>query len=206
MKVLVIGATGRTGSQVVEQGLGFGFHITAFARSPEKVTLTHDLLRVVQGDTTQPETVEAAVAGHDAVIDCIGTRDMNAPTHLFSKTTAHLIAAMTQHNVARYVMLSGLGAGSSRADLPPISRLMFRFMLSAVYEDKTHAESLLMASPLEWVIVRPPEVVDKPRRNTYRVPERPPYGREIGRGDLAFFLLFQTHDISYVHKTPVVCW
>jgi putative NADH-flavin reductase len=206
MNVLIIGATGRTGSLLVEQGLAVGFTITAFARHTDKITIQHDRLRVLQGDATDAAAIESAVIGQHAVIDVIGARNLDQPTGLFSKNTGNLIAAMTQHNVPRYVMLSGLGAGDSRKDMGVVSRLLFRVMLSTLYEDKTRAENLLMRSDREWVIVRPPEVTDKPKRGHYRVLLQPPYGYEIARGDLVHFLLLQVNDITYVHKTPIVCW
>jgi putative NADH-flavin reductase len=74
MKLLVFGATGGTGGRLVQQALEQGHVVTAFARDPRKIRLTHENLRVVQGDILRPESVETAVAGQEAVLSALGTR------------------------------------------------------------------------------------------------------------------------------------
>ena len=74
MRLLVFGATGGTGRRIVEQALQQGHVVTAFARDPRKVRLTHDNLRVVRGDVLRPESVEAAVVGQEAVLSALGVR------------------------------------------------------------------------------------------------------------------------------------
>ena len=74
MKLLVFGATGGTGRRLVQQALEQGHVVTAFARDPKKVRLAHDNLRVVRGDILSQASVDAAVAGQDAVLSALGTR------------------------------------------------------------------------------------------------------------------------------------
>jgi putative NADH-flavin reductase len=74
MKLLVLGATGGTGGRLVQQALQQGHVVTAFARDPRKIHLAHDNLRVVRGDILQPDSVETAVAGQDAVVSALGIR------------------------------------------------------------------------------------------------------------------------------------
>ena len=74
MKLLVFGASGGTGGRLVRQALQQGHVVTAFARDPEKIRLTHDNLRVVRGDILDPESVETAVTGQDAVVSALGIR------------------------------------------------------------------------------------------------------------------------------------
>ena len=74
MKLLVFGATGGTGKQLVEQALQQGHVVTAFARDPGRMKLAHDNLRVVRGDILQPNTIETAMARQDAVLSALGTR------------------------------------------------------------------------------------------------------------------------------------
>ena len=74
MKLLVFGATGGTGKQLVRQALQQGHVVTAFARDPSKIRETQANLRVVRGDILQPDSVEIAVARQDAVLSALGTR------------------------------------------------------------------------------------------------------------------------------------
>lgn len=73
MKIIVFGATGGVGLHVVKQALDHGMQITAFVRTPSKLTFTHDRLQVIQGDAFHKEEVAAAIAGHDAVVSCLGS-------------------------------------------------------------------------------------------------------------------------------------
>jgi putative NADH-flavin reductase len=74
MKLLVLGATGGTGSRLVQQALQQGHVVTAFARDPSKMHLANANLRVVRGDILQPDSVDTAVTGQDAVLSALGTR------------------------------------------------------------------------------------------------------------------------------------
>jgi putative NADH-flavin reductase len=74
MNLVILGATGGTGRALVEQALALGHTVTAFARNPAKVRTTHPNLRVVQGDISNYESLEAAIRGHDAVLSALGVR------------------------------------------------------------------------------------------------------------------------------------
>lgn len=74
MRLVVFGATGGTGRQLVEQALTQGHIVTAFVRDPAKVSTKHEKLRIVQGDMLRSESVEAAIAGQDAVVSALGIR------------------------------------------------------------------------------------------------------------------------------------
>lgn len=74
MNVIVFGANGGTGRQVVEQGLAAGHAITAVVRRPDALALHHERLRLVCGDVLQTNTITEPVRDQDAVISALGTR------------------------------------------------------------------------------------------------------------------------------------
>jgi len=74
MKILVFGASGGTGRRIVEQALAEGHLVTAFARESSRIRIAHENLRVVRGDISHYDSVEAAVAGQDAVLSALGVR------------------------------------------------------------------------------------------------------------------------------------
>ena len=76
MKVLVIGATGQTGRHAVSQLLARGHEVTAFARNPSAVNERREHLRVAQGDARDPDSIDRAMAGQDAVIVTFGPRSL----------------------------------------------------------------------------------------------------------------------------------
>ena len=171
MKLIVFGATGGTGRQLVERGLAAGHEVTAFVRRPAAVTLRHERLRVAQGDVLQPETVAAAMRGQDAVLSAIGPPAGSKPGTLISTGMKHIVAAMQQHGVRRLVYESGLMVGDARG-MGFVKRLLiafFRRLNQALYLDKVLAEQIIRESGLDWVVVRPPNLKHVPARGGWRV-------------------------------------
>jgi putative NADH-flavin reductase len=149
MKLLVIGATGRTGRFVVEQGLQRGHAITAFARQPQALAGVAGLQRVVQGDAERIEDLCQAVAGQEAVISAVGS----------SQIARALIQAMRATGVRRVVMTSSRSVVATRPRLPvALAWLVFR----EAYADLARAEGMLEFSGLDWTIVRATMLTDKP--------------------------------------------
>jgi putative NADH-flavin reductase len=171
MKMLVIGATGGTGRCVVEHALRAGHEVTAFVRTPQKITMQHERLRVAQGDVLQADAVLRAMQGQQAVICALGPPAGTAPGTIISEGARNIIEAMTQERVRRLVFESGIMVGEGRG-LSAINRFLlgiFRNLNRALYEDKVRAEKLIRESGLEWIIVRPPKLKHMPGRGNYRV-------------------------------------
>src|SRR6202521_2898753 len=112
MNVLVIGATGQTGRHAVRQLLAQGHEVTAFARNPSAVTESSERLRVVQGDARDPESIDGAMHGQDAVLVAFGPRSL-AKNDVQEVLMRNLIAVMTKHSITRLVNLSAWGSGEA---------------------------------------------------------------------------------------------
>jgi nucleoside-diphosphate-sugar epimerase len=102
LKILVLGATGRTGRLVVEQALAAEHTVTAFARDPSKLKLRNDRLTIVNGDAHNVDDLSAALKGQDAVINTIGGGERK----LITSTTEALVEAMQKSGVKRVVAMS----------------------------------------------------------------------------------------------------
>lgn len=171
MKILVIGATGGTGRCVVEHALGAGHEVTAFARTPQKISLQHERLHVAQGDVLDADALLRAMQGQQAVICALGPAAGTAPGTLISDGTRNIIRAMAQTGLRRLVFESGIMVGEG-SGLSAINRLLlsiFRALNRALYEDKVRAEQLIRQSSLDWVMVRPPKLKHMPGRGHYRI-------------------------------------
>jgi putative NADH-flavin reductase len=210
MRLLIVGATGGTGRQLVAQALERGHTVTALVRNPSMLKIEHPQLRVVQGDVLDYSTVEAAVRGQEAVISALGHKRFLHPTRILSEGTANLLRAMQVHGVPRLVCETSLGIGDSAGRLGLYYTL---FVIPAILQfyfwDKNRQERLIAASPLEWVIVRPGALNNAVKRGTYR--HGPHIGSfimsvRISRGDVADFMLNQLHDNTYLRRTAGVCW
>ncbi len=204
MKLAIFGATGGTGQELVKQSLAQGHEVTAFARTPEKLALRHERLRVVAGDVLDYAAVEQAVTGQDAVLCALGSPSLKANTVL-SEGTQNIIQAMTAHKVRRFVCETSLGVGDSQGQPGFIfSNLVVPLFLRHVMADKEIQESYIKASSLDWVIVRPGGLTNSPRAGNYRHGLAKDISGRIARADVAEFMLKQVSDDTYLRKTPAI--
>jgi putative NADH-flavin reductase len=206
MKLLIFGASGRTGKQLVAQALAAGHNVTAFVRNPASLQLTHPKLTLAVGNVLQPETVEAAMPGHDAVLCAIGNVGFNATDKLHELGTKNIIVAMKRHNVKRLVVETSWGLGESLATVNKVFYWLFmRWLLKDVMADKAKQEAEVQASSLDWVIVRPGGLTDKPARGGV-VANTTGHGlaQQLSRADVASFMLSQVESNEYLHKAIVI--
>lgn len=205
MRVLVVGPTGGTGLELVEQALEDGHEVTALARRPEALKIRHANLKVRQGDVLDYASVAAAVDGQDAVLSALGVRKLGKNT-ILSQGTRNLIEAMQKAGVKRLIVESSLGVGDSRGQLGPWHNwLLVPLLLKNIFADKETQESLVRSSRLEWVIVRPAILTNGPRTGRYKAgfsSANNSIRRKISRADTAEFMLKQLANDSYLGKAP----
>ncbi len=194
MKIVVLGASQGTGALAVKEALGRGHEVTGFARTPERIGVQHEKLRLVVGDFHDPTSVREAIKGHDAVIIAVGVSSPSAfkdQPQFFSEGTRYAIAAMKEHGCKRLVVLSALGVGDSRRLMAwPFRALFIDWLLRGSYRDHETQERMVRESGLDWVIARPSVLKDRPGTHEYRKTkalERVPMF--IARADLAHFLV-----------------
>jgi putative NADH-flavin reductase len=211
MKLAIFGATGGTGAQLVQQALAAGHDVTAVARNPAQLQLSHEHLRVVRGDVRDPASVAEAVSGQDAVVSCIGGTTRQKPVTLYSAGTGNILNAMRAAGVRRFICISAnpleVGNGDVLLDrlvLKPIVRAIFKDS----YADLARMEEEVRGSGLDWTIMRPPRLTDRPPTGRYRIAidRNLPRGRFIGRADLAGAMLQMLDDPKSVHATVTVAY
>ena len=198
LKLLVIGATRGTGRQVMQQALAAGHAVVALARDPARIDIPNDVptqqLSVVRGDVLDPASLAPAMADRDAVISTFGVTSGRAPTTLYSEGMRNIIQAMRATGVRRLVAVSAAPLSSDDGDTLP-SRLLLKPLLWAlyrpVYADMAAMEDEIRQSGLDWTIVRPPRLTDRPPTGRYRTALNRSVrgGRTIRRADLAAAIL-----------------
>jgi putative NADH-flavin reductase len=208
VKVLVLGATGATGQELVTQAVDQRHDVTALVRNPDKVKVHDGRLRVVAGSVMDASAVADAVDGQDAVLVTLGS---NEPKALFSavlmtKSMGAIVTAMEQRGVSRIVLLSALGAGASASFAPALLRITFATAFRQVGKDKAAGEALLRESNLDWTVVYPPSLSDGPMtgnyrtRNDLRVSGLP----RIPRADVAQFMLAEVGARAFSRSNVVI--
>lgn len=203
MKLVVFGAAGGSGWQIVEQAIAAGHDVTAFVRNPAAIKIAHPKLTVIEGDALDAASVSRAVAGQGAVLYAIGTNRRSTLT-VCSESTRHIIAAMKEYGVRRLICLSAYGASETK-DTALYSKVL-RAMIRKRVEDKDRQEELVRASGLEWVLVRPPLLTNGARRGIYRTGFDIPIKlfSSVSRADVAQFMLKQLTDDTYLHQAPTI--
>ena len=208
-RILIFGATGGTGKELVAQALQRGHDVTAFVRDPSKLAVSHAHLGIHQGDLQQPETVRAAIPKHQAVLSALGTRTLGKST-LLSDSLKEIIASMTASGVRRLLWQSSLGVGETGGQLGPLYNwILVPLMLRNVFADKELQERTIRSSTLDWTIVQPAALTNGPRTAKYRV--GPDACRErrfprISRADVAHFMLAEVEAPRHVHQSVALCY
>ncbi len=209
MKILVLGATGATGRLIVSQALAKSHSVVALIRSKAKAA---DLagVELVEGDACDGAALTRAIAGCDAVVSSLGTpmSPFREVTTLSTATHA-LVGVMAEQNIHRLVCITGMGAGDSRGHGGFFyDRLFLPLMLRKVYEDKDRQEDAIRASALDWIIVRPTVLNDKPASGHIRALTdlSGVHGGTIARADVADFVVQQLAADTWLRKAPLITW
>ena len=204
MKILIIGGTGGTGRQIIQQALEEGHQVTALVRSPEKIKIINAHLQIVKGNVLDRESVKRAVQGQEAVLSALGHKKYFIKTNILSEGTKNIIDAMEQYKVNRFICITSLGIGDSRFKLGLYYTLfVIPFIVFFYFLDKEKQEKLIRNSKLDWTIVRPGQLTNGKRTGTYR--HGPNVGsyiltKMISRANVAHFMLRQLEDRTYSRK------
>ncbi|WP_028925356.1 NAD(P)-dependent oxidoreductase [Pseudonocardia acaciae] len=205
MNITVFGGTGPTGRELIRLALADGHKVTAVARNPAALAdLQNTGLTVRAGDVLDAATLAGTVDGADAVLSALGSRTGRAPTTVYSAGTAHILDAMRAAGVRRLVALTA-GPMGPREQRSPFERLLVKGLYLAFgggYDDMARMEELLRtrAGDLDWTVIRPPRLTDKPATGRYRsaVDSRLDGAWSITRADLARSMLAVLDDPATV--------
>jgi putative NADH-flavin reductase len=178
----------------MDEAVGRGLSVRAFARSADTLDAT-DLVEPFKGDATSADDVLRALDGVRAVVYALGITERLAmlweEETLFSDTTRVLLDAMAQSDVSRLVVVTGFGAGRSKAAMSWVERTGHRAILGKPYADKDRQEALIEASATDWTIARPVILTKGARTDDYCVLRDPKTWRNglISRASVAHYLI-----------------
>ncbi|WP_158800545.1 NAD(P)-dependent oxidoreductase [Pedobacter sp. L105] len=203
MKVLLLGANGRTGRLVMNQAIAMGHDVSVLVRH---VGLSFPIgVRVIPGDALDAERVQYAMHLQDAVIVCIGG---NAPwmnQTLEREAMQNIVSAMKKSVTGLLLVVSAMGVAESAKQSPWWYRyLLVPTFLRGITADKTAMEAIVRESGLDWIISRPPVLTDGNVTGEVRVLVKGEVGHMITRADLAMWLVEQLESRVYVGQAVVV--
>lgn len=191
MRIVVLGATGGTGLELVRQAMERGHSVTALVRSPEKLNGLLDHVNVRQGNLLDGVELERTIRDHDAVLSGFGPRlpVSKQDKHLLQEFASALVGAMARAGVERVIVESV--AFLFKDSIMPPAYLLGKLLFPGIVADASEMERIFAESALDWTMVRPPELTDKPYTGKYRVREAhlPAFGFSISRANVADFMI-----------------
>jgi len=207
-RLVVFGATGRTGRLVVHEALARGYEVVAFVRDASRLAEEHERLTVIVGDVQDPGQVAGAVAGAAAVVSALGPSE-NTPDHQIERATKNIVAAMKEGGVRRLVVTSGASVRVP-GDKPRLANVamgaMLRLFIGNVLEDMRRTIDVVELSGLDWTVLRlAPRLEDGPPTGRVKVGyvgTGP--GTRLVRSDAARFLLDELEQGNHVHAAPML--
>lgn len=202
MKIVIFGASGRTGILTVYQALEKGYEVTAFTRKSASVTITHKNIRIIEGDILEYEKVKQAVEGQDAVISTLGVSS-NKKNTILSDGTVNIIRAMNETGVKRFICMSSIGILKDDGGFW-FGKLFLPLFLKNEFDDKKRQMHLIKSSDLEWVIIRPVSLTQSPKTGKYKIYDYKPGSSKIPRSDVADFMLKLVTDKKYDRQMPAI--
>jgi nucleoside-diphosphate-sugar epimerase len=168
LPIVVIGATAQSAPEILRQALAQGRRVTAIARRPEAIDLKHPQLRIVKADVRDVAAVTAALRGDEVVVSLIGPRvDPRIEVtsmDLYTVGTRNIIEAMRAKGNRRLLATSSIGAETTVVEKPASDDLRSMWLWNGrkIYEDMRAMETLVRASGLDYTILRPGFLVERP--------------------------------------------
>ena len=209
MNILIYGASGATGHELVKQALEQGHSVTAFVRNPQNLKISHANLDVFQGDIINNERVEEAIKGKDVVLSALGASSPFKYDKSVVDGTRNIINAMETHNVRRFIYMSFVGVKESRNTAGFVIKYIAPKLLSTEVAGHEARENMIRQSKLNWTIVRAPTLTNGKHLAKFRSGEEISsrgFTVTISRADVADFMLRQLNDNKFLKKAVSVMY
>ena len=215
MKILVLGATGRTGRLIVEEAIKQGYELNVLVRDKNKISFGSKSIKVYQGTPVRQTDLANAMQGCDLVISALGiVRASDAPwsklitaKNFISESIKNVIAEADHQNLKRLITVSAWGVGETKKEIPFWLRWLINHTnMGPVYSEHEAEEKLLANSNLNWTAVRPVALNDSKKIKTLKVSfnNSPKPSLYISRQTVAKFIVDIVKSDQYDMKSPTI--
>lgn len=208
MNIVIFGASGGTGRELVKQAIEAGHDVSAFVRREPAGGVDFFGARVVRGDVVDRTAVAGVLRGDVAALSALGAPTPFQPYPAFLEGIRNILHGLEEGGGRRLVYLSFVGVPESRDQFGFIGKhLIAPRVLRHATEGHRQNEEAIKASALDWTIVRAAKLTDGDRTSTYRVGERVvPRGvvPTISRADVAHLMLQQLARSDHVRRCITV--
>ncbi|WP_145047611.1 NAD(P)-dependent oxidoreductase [Paenibacillus xylanexedens] len=210
MNIIVFGATGKTGREIVAGALKKGYQVTAFVRNPSKLNMPHPNLHVHTGEITNLKDVDSVLKAqhYDVAYSAIGSKGMFKREPLLIQAMHNMVKASEQNGVGKFVHISFAGVRSDASKLGLLYKLIVPNVMRNLLHDHREKDAVIKQSSLNWVLVQPPILTVEPYSGKYvhEVQIQPDKSRKLkmSRANLADFMLKLANDSTYDRKEVFV--
>ncbi|MEM6815920.1 MAG: NAD(P)H-binding protein [Bacteroidota bacterium] len=215
MKILILGATGRTGRLIFAEALKQGYEVNCLVRQPKKIKNRHKRLKIFQGSPTEKSDLERAMENCTGVISALNISrksdfpwsKLRTPKTFLSDVMKNIISLSEQNKLERIVICSAWGVAETEKEIP----FWFRWLIKnsnigAAYKDHEKQETELKKSNLPWTFVRPTGLTNFKNERTVieSYDNRPKPGFTISRKNVAEFMVNALERDKLIGKAPVI--
>ena len=215
MRILLLGATGRTGKLLLEQALDHGHIVHALVREKQRITIERDNLTIFEGTPRDVTALQKAMQGCEAVLSALNISrkyefpwsSLRTPKHFLSSTMDKVVTLSQRNRIRRVVFISAWGVYETKKHLPGWFRwLVNNSNLRFPYDDHERQEEVLRNSALDWTAIRPVFLTNSNTRKEVFVSgdNEPKPNLYISRKNLAAFMLDVLEKNLYLCQAPVV--
>ena len=211
MNIAIFGATGFSGKDILHEALAQNHKVTILVRNISAITIQHPNLTILQGNVLNATDVAKALTNQNVVINSLGVggKGDGKPTTFISDATKIIVEEMEKQKVPRLIAMSNIGAGNSVAFQPKLFTKFilpyFMKWLQVIIDDKNRMEPIIMQSSLQWIILRFPNITDKPAKKTISTSlDGECLKMSITNKDVASFMVKQITDDTFLRQAPSV--
>lgn len=209
MNLLIFGASGRTGQELVKQALQQGHQVTAFVRTRGKLKIQNGGLAIIVGDIRDETLIHTSVQGKDAVISALGASSPFKFDQAIVDGIKNIVNAMEQRGIKRFIYMSAINVRESRPAAGLVIRILAPILLRTETAGHEAREEITRQSKLDWTIVRAGGLTNGSHTSIYRSGENiraKGIAASISRSDVAEFMLKQLIDTGYLRRAVNVMY
>jgi putative NADH-flavin reductase len=211
MKIVIFGASGYSGKEILQKALEKNHQVTVLTRSKSSIKINHPNINIIEGNVLDTKTVKEVLQNQEAVIQCLGVggKGDGKPSTFISEATKVIVTEMENAKVKRLIAMSNIGAGNSIAFQPWIFTKVilpyFMKWLKVIIDDKNRMEPIIMNSNLDWTIVRCPNIISKPEKGKITASlDGKNLKLSITNKDTANFMIKQLTDKTFINQAPSI--
>ncbi|HFK1458550.1 TPA: SDR family oxidoreductase [Bacillus cereus] len=204
-KIAILGANGKAGKILVNEALEKGYQVKILTRNSTNTEKINKNIETIIGDARNFSTIQDLLQGCSAVINAVG--QPKNESYIFSTVTKHILEAMKESKIKRYILISGGSlnvTGDQKGIINKIGATLFKLFLPKMMQDKYKELQIIQNSEVDWTIVRLPFVIEGNGIGSIKESLVDMPGIKIQNGDIAPFVIKQINSDKYVGKCPFI--